>query len=372
MSATQATWYQIENINELDTPALILYPERIKENIIILKGFINDVTRLRPHVKTHKCIEVTSLMLDAGISKFKCATIAEAEMLAMSGAPDVLLAYQPVLTKIHRFINLVKNYPSTGFSCLIDNVQSAAMISEEAEKAGIIISVFVDVNIGMNRTGILPAQVLDLYAACSSLKGIITKGLHAYDGHIYNPDLAERTMECHEAFKDIEPLTQKIIAQGYCQPVVVAGGTPTYPILAQMQDVECSPGTFIFWDEGYGSLFPDLPFLPAALVATRVISVLDDYTLCIDMGHKAIAAENDLDKRVVFLNAPGVQFISHSEEHLVIRTPEKHEFTINDVLYGLPVHICPTCNLYASADVINNHQATNSWKIIARDRKINY
>jgi D-serine deaminase-like pyridoxal phosphate-dependent protein len=169
----------------------------------------------------------------------------------------------------------------------------------------------------------------------------------------------------------VKQLISQIIAAGYNSPVIVAGGTPTFPVFAQMEGVECSPGTFILWDEGYRALFADLPFLPAALVVTRVISALDENIVCLDMGHKAIAAENDLDKRVTFLNAQGVQFVGHSEEHLVIKTPETEQFKIGDVLYGLPVHICPTCNLYDRANIITDARITAEWKIIARDRVIN-
>ena len=104
-------WYTIKDVEKLDTPALVIYPQRVKENIDILKGMIDDVSRLRPHVKTHKSKEAALLMLDEGINKFKCATIAEAEMLGMANAPDVLLAYQPVGPKLERLIELNKIYP---------------------------------------------------------------------------------------------------------------------------------------------------------------------------------------------------------------------------------------------------------------------
>lgn len=365
-------WYQINNIDQLDTPALVFYPERIKQNIDILKSYVSDVKRLRPHVKTHKCAEVTCLMLDAGITKYKCATIAEAEMLGLCQAPDVLLAYQPVLAKVHRLIQLIFNYPQTTFSCLVDNAVSATMISSEADKFGYRINVFIDVNVGMNRTGILPADLFELYKFCTSLSGIAVKGLHAYDGHIYEPDLLKRTQECLEAFAPVKQLVAQIKEAGLPEPVIVAGGTPTFPVFAKMPDVECSPGTFALWDKGYGSLLQDLPFLPAALVVTRVISKPDHYTLCLDMGHKAVAAENELAKRVQILNLPNLQFLGHSEEHLVVRTKEANTINISDVFYGLPVHVCPTCALYDRAGVVSSGALTDEWKIIARDRIINY
>src|SRR5579859_2710356 len=110
---TDQNWYIIRDIEKLDTPALVVYPNRVKENINILNVMIDDASRLRPHVKTHKCKNTALLMLEGGITKFKCATIAEAEMLGMSKAPDVLLAYQPIGPKLGRFVKLIKAYPET-------------------------------------------------------------------------------------------------------------------------------------------------------------------------------------------------------------------------------------------------------------------
>ena len=363
-------WYLIKNIDQIDTPALIFYPERIKQNIEVLKSFIDRVNRLRPHVKTHKCIEVTQLLMQAGITKFKCATIAEAEMLAMCKAPDVLLAYQPVLAKANRLVKLTKKYRYTQFSCLVDNVVSATMLSTEAEANGLKITVYLDLNTGMNRTGILPSDAFLLYKNCHQLAGLNMLGLHAYDGHINTTHLEQRTVECLDAFKGVQQLAAQIVSAGYGIPVIIAGGTPTYPILARIPDVECSPGTFALWDDGYQKTFPDLPFLPSGLVATRVISVIDDHTVCLDLGHKSIASENTLNNRVVFLNAPNVEFVSHSEEHLVIRTCQPDRFKLGEVLYGLPVHICPTCALHDRAFTIVNGEIADRWLIVARNRTI--
>jgi D-threonine aldolase len=368
---TPADWYRINNIDEVDSPALVVYPERVKENIRVLISMIDDVKRLRPHIKTHKTKEGITLMMDAGIQKFKCATIAEAELLAMANAPDVLLAYQPVGAKLQRFINLIKTYPATEFTCLVDNITAAENIAAAAVLNYISIPVYIDLNIGMNRTGIPPgAAAIQLYKKCAALKGIFPVGLHAYDGHIHTKDFEQRTAACDEAFKPVEVLQQALIEQGFTSPIIVAGGSPAFPINAKRKNVECSPGTFIFWDKGYGQLLPEQHFLPAALVVTRIISLPDETKICLDLGHKSIAAENELSKRVWFINAPDLIFISQSEEHLVADAGASHTYKIGDVLYGMPIHICPTCALYERALTVENNSASGEWKIIARDRKI--
>ncbi len=364
-------WYLIKNIDSIDSPALIVYKKRVEENIATLKNMIDDVNRLRPHVKTHKTKEATLLMMQAGIYKFKCATIAEAEMLAMVNAPDVLLAYQPAAPKLQRFITLIKKYPSTKFSCLIDNLVSAKNIGKVAVENDLEISVYMDLNVGMNRTGIIPDdKAIELYETCAGIKGIQVVGLHAYDGHIRAKDINQRTIECDKAFKPVEALQQKLIDKGFQVPVIIAGGSPTFPVHAKRIDVECSPGTFIYWDKGYHDLCEEQHFAFAALVISRIISLPDETKICLDLGHKSISSENELHRRVYFLNAPELKFISHSEEHLVAEASAGHSYKVGDVLYGLPFHICPTCSLYERALIAENSKVTGEWKIIARDKKI--
>ena len=158
-------WYKVLDIDKIDSPALVIYLDRVKHNIALAIQMVNDPLLLRPHVKTHKSPQVTALMLHAGITKFKCATIAEAEMLAQCDAPDILLAYQPTGPKIQRLLKLVQNYPHSKFSCLLDSEEAANAIAKQATEQDQSLNVFIDVNVGMNRTGILPQNVLGLYNA---------------------------------------------------------------------------------------------------------------------------------------------------------------------------------------------------------------
>jgi len=367
---TEDNWYEISDIDKLDTPALVVYPERVKHNIGLLKSMIDEVSRLRPHVKTHKSREVTRLMLEAGITKFKCATIAEAEMLGMCNAPDVLLAYQPTGPKLQRFLRLIAKYPATDFSCLVDNSQSAKEISAEAEKNNIQIPVYLDLNVGQNRTGIIPGkQALQLYIDCGNLPGIKPLGLHAYDGHIHESDYETRLALCNAGFEPVLKL-QSDLKQGGYDPIIIAGGSPTFPIHAKRPTVECSPGTFIYWDKGYQSAFAEQNFLTAALVVSRIISLPGETLICLDAGHKSVAPESILEKRIYFLNAPELVMKGQSEEHLVADAGKDHYYKVGDVLYGLPFHICPTVAQYERAITVENDKISGEWMNSARDRKI--
>ncbi len=373
MSYLNTNWYQISHIEELDSPALVVYPERVKANIQTAVSMVDDVKRLRPHIKTSKCRETIQLMMAAGILKFKCATIAEAETLGVCQAPDVLLAYQPNGPKLQRFVAVIKKYPATKYACLTDNTAAALQMAAVFIQHGLVVPVYIDLNVGMNRTGIAPgAGALALYIACTDMKGIVPVGIHAYDGHIRDIDFAARTKNCDLSFALAAGLQKNIVDKGFPKPIIVMGGSPSFSVHCKRSEIECSPGTFIYWDKGYSDLCPEQGFLTAALVISRVISLPAATTICTDLGHKSIAAENELARRVYFLNAPQLKPLGQSEEHLVLEAGANHGYKTGDVLYGLPIHICPTVALYERAITIEKGVVSGEWKTVARDRMIGF
>jgi D-threonine aldolase len=354
-------WYTIDNVQEVDTPFLAIFPDRVKANIRALKEIIPDTNRLRPHVKVHKSKQVVALMMEAGITKFKCATIAEAEMLALTGAPDVLLAYQPVGPKIKRLIHLIAGYPATKFACLVDNEQVAGELAAESSNRNLCVPVYLDLNVGMNRTGIAPASALTLYKRIMGIRGIVLVGLHAYAGQITAADPETRHAASAAAYDVVAKLRTEINDAGFPLPAISTDSTPTLQPHAANRETEWSPGTFIYWDQTYAELYGELPFDVAALVVTRVISMPGENLLCVDLGYKAVSSEGDLEHRVRFLGHPGLRVASQSEEHMVISATPGHKLVIGDVLYGLPYHIGRTCNLYQSASTVFNNSINGEW-----------
>lgn len=364
-----SAWYLLPNESLIESPSLVFYQNRIEENIRLLLNMVDDKTRLRPHVKTHKCKEITQLMITAGIQKFKCATIAEAEMLGMSGAVDVLLAYQPVGPNISRFIELIKKFPATIFSCLIDDFNIAKQLNEQAAASNSVFNIYIDVNVGMNRTGIATDKVTELFKALTDFKNILIIGLHAYDGHIHDSDMKTRQEKSKPILQTLKEISKKLEKISGKKPQIVAGGTPTFPIYAKETDFDCSPGTFVLWDKGYQDAYAEQSFLPAALVVSRVVSHPNAGLICTDLGHKAVAAEKVLANRVFFLNASELIVQSQSEEHLVLSGDES-TYQLGTILYGLPYHVCPTVALHERAIVLDEYAELKYWDIISRKRKI--
>ena len=357
------------DLNTLDTPALLIDRDKVERNIQLAIKLAGGAQRLRPHVKTHKILEVAQMQAAAGITKFKCATIAEAEMLGMAGVADVLIAYAVQGPKVDRVIKLIKKYPETVYSVLIDNEASAKYIDERFRDVGKIASTFVDINNGHGRTGIKTEDVLTLASACWELENLRINGLHCYDGHIRMPSLAERTKAGRTAFKPVLKLRAQLTEITGRELVIVAGGSPSFSYHAGFHDVECSPGTWIFWDHRYGEDYPEQTFEQAATVATRAISKIDSHHYCLDLGHKSVASESPLP-RAHFHSDHRFDQIGHSEEHLMIRTEEPDVFAPGDLLLATPNHVCPTVALYDHVEVVSKGKLAGRWKVIARDRKI--
>lgn len=362
-------WFEVTNAAEIPSPALLLFRERIEANLAEMLRIAGDPGRLRPHIKTHKLPELLRRQLELGITKFKCATIAEAEMAAENGAQDVLLAYQPVGPQIERLLQLAARHPRTRFGCLFDNSDSLARL-RRAMRAGARLKLFLDLDVGQGRTGIqADAGAFELYREMIRLPSVEAGGLHAYDGHLHDSDPAARSTACEVAFAPVATLRRRLEEAGLPVPTVVAGGSPTFPMHARRDGVELSPGTTVLWDAGYAKKLPDLNFLPAAVLLTRVVSKPASNRLCLDLGHKAVASEMP-HPRAVFLNLPDATPVMHSEEHLVVETPQAAGIPVGAEFCALPWHVCPTVALHEEVWAVENRRASARWTVTARKRRL--
>jgi D-serine deaminase-like pyridoxal phosphate-dependent protein len=367
---SENAWYRISNSREVSSPALLVYPDRVESNIRKMIEIAGNADRVRPHVKTHKMPEIVRLQMKHGISVFKCATIAEAEMVAKCGVKDILLAYQPVGPNIERFFNLKNKFPEAKISCITDNEEIINQLSEVAGRNKTATNVYLDINNGMNRTGIQPGEAaIKLFKHISDSPNIRAEGLHVYDGHIHEKDFLQRQKLCNDAYEPVKSLISEI-KKFYSRPVnIVAGGTPTFPVHAMRRDVQTSPGTLLLWDYGYSSSFSDMEFLHAAVLLMRVISKPDNDLVCIDLGHKAVASEMP-HPRIKVLEMDRYEIMSHNEEHMVLRTPDGARLRVGDVLYGIPYHICPTVDRFDQVSVVREGKVTEQWNVEARRRRI--
>ncbi len=363
-------WYRIANEEEVFSPSLLVYPERIESNIRKMIQMAGNLSRLRPHVKTHKMAEVVKLQMKNGIHKFKCATISEAEMVAACGAVDILLAMQPVGPNIERFFSLKRKFRTANISCIADSEMVIRKLSAFASGNNLDCSIWLDINNGMNRTGIAPGgEAIKLYRLAGTMPGLKTVGLHVYDGHIHEKELIRRQQVCDDAFAPVVKMRQELIDSGSGPVNVVAGGTPTFPIHASRKDVETSPGTILLWDFGYSSSFSDMDFQHAAVLLTRVVSKPGKDLLCLDLGHKAVASEMP-QPRIKIFGMDDYAITGHNEEHMVVKSSHAQKMNQGDPVYAIPWHICPTVDRHDTVYIVRNERVTGQWNVEARKRKI--
>lgn len=363
-------WYEISNPEEVPSPALLVFTDRIKRNIHKMIEIAGGTNRLRPHVKTHKMPEIVKLQMEAGIGKFKCATISEMEMVASCGARDILLAVQPVGPNVERLFRLRQKFPESEISCIADSEDAVRQLADMAATTGMEMKVWLDINNGMNRSGIVPGKnAAGLAIMISRMPALKLEGMHVYDGHIKDTDFSIRKNRCDEDFLPVMKMVEELSTEGLTDLKIIAGGTSTFPIHALRPDVECSPGTPVLWDLGYSKKFPDLDFLQAAVLLTRIISKPARGLVSLDLGHKAVASEMP-HPRIMLYGLSDCTFTVHSEEHLVFETAGADNLKTGDHFYAVPWHICPTVDRFDTVFAVSRHRVEEQWNVVARNRKI--
>lgn len=368
-----ASPYFISNTEEIISPGLVIFHELLVANIEQMIAIAGGPGRLRPHCKTHKMREVAELQLKLGIAKHKCATFAEAEMLVEAGARDVFLAYNLVGPNVRRAVAFRRRFPEVVFSVTADHPAAVDALSRAMRDSGCEIEVVLDIDSGQHRTGLPPGpDAVALYERIAESPGLVPGGLHLYDGQNHQTDLDQRREAVGQVWRDGCGLRDQLAERGLPVPRIVAGGTGSFPVFAGYDDpaLELSPGTVVFFDVGYGEIFPDLKFTPAALLLTRVISRPTANRVTLDLGYKAVASDPPAGKRLAFPALPDAREVLQNEEHLVLETAEAEKFQPGDELLAIPRHTCPTSALHEQAWVIQGGNVVDHWKVASRARRL--
>ncbi len=365
--------YMISGAENVPSPSLIYYSDIIEENTKKVIKMAGGAERLWPHVKTHKMADIVKRQIMLGITRFKCATIAEAEMAALCGAEDILIAYPLVGPNIRRFIELNEAYPASRFWALGDNFEQLSILSRASEERGLKTRLLIDVNIGMNRTGTEIKDAETLYIKCAELKGLEPLGLHCFSGNYKQSDVKERQENVDGPVKAVFEVRSALINGGCRFEAIIFGSTPSLPCYAKYDDVFLSPGTAFVTDWGYYSLFKDLDFEPGAAILSRVVSRTRAGLFTLDLGYKAIAADPQ-GARGVILGFESAEPLFHCEEHWTFKMRDGEEDKtpeVGSVLYVIPTHICPTTALYPFALSVKDKRVFEKWEVTARNRQLN-
>ncbi len=352
------------------SPALVVHLDRVRENLRRVIAAAGGADRWRPHVKTSKIPAVFAEVARAGVRRFKCATLREAEVLLATlrdegiEAPDVCLAYPLVGPALRALGAVADAFPAARVSVLCED---ASRIAEVPER----VSVFVDVNPGMHRTGV-PLEDRAAILGVARAAGERFRGVHYYDGHLHEGGTEERRRAVFACYDRLLKLLDFLRAGGVAVEEVVTSGTPTfqhalaYPPFAELDAAHrISPGTVVYHDQRSEEENPELDLLPAAVVLSRVVShPAPDLATC-DAGSKSIAAEAG-DPCAFVLGRPDLVALTPSEEHLPLRVTGGARPERGDALYLVPRHVCPTTNLAEEALLVDAGEVVDVVRVSAR------
>jgi len=366
--------HRVTGIEEVLTPALVLYPEIVASNIAQTLHLLGgDADRWRAHIKTAKLAYTLRMLVERGVRNFKCATTLELLEACRGNAADVLLAYPVMGANARRVPAIATQFPRVRISVLAENEQQVR------QWRGAPVGVFIDINPGMNRTGIeqgQPDKVVRIARAIEDA-GLQFRGLQYYDGQyggLYEP---ERTEAAHAGYDRLLELVAEIRRNGMSVPEVITAGTPTFPCSLSYEGFQqggfihrVSPGTVVYCDATSLAQLPgEYGYAPAVLVLTRVVSRPHTGIVTCDAGHKAVSADAGVPTCVV-AGHPELMPLGPSEEHLPMAVQEGTKGPqIGDALYLLPRHICPTVNNFDCALLVRDGQIVSVEKVSARGRE---
>jgi D-serine deaminase-like pyridoxal phosphate-dependent protein len=366
--------YRIFDIDNVLTPALVVYPDVIESNIARTLHLLGgNADRWRAHIKTAKLAYTLGMLVERGCRNLKCATTLELLVACRSGAADVLLAYPVMGANALRVREIADQFPDVRISVLAENEEQVQ------QWQGSSVSIFLDINPGMNRTGIEQSdgdRVIRL-ARWVRDRGLEFRGLHYYDGQYGGLAEPERTTAAHAGYDRLLELVNEVVHSGISVPEVITAGTPTFPCSLSYQGFHgsefihrASPGTVLYCDASSLTQLPaEYGYAPAVLVLTRVVSRPRNGIVTCDAGHKSVSADAGVPTCVV-IGHPELMPLNPSEEHLPLGLKEEMDSQqVGEVLYLLPRHVCPTVNNFDYALLVRDGHIASVEKVSARGRE---
>jgi len=386
-------------VERIATPALLVYLDRVRSNceLIVQRYCGGDASRWRPHVKTSKLESVYTIAAECGVRHFKCATTLEARVLATSlrelgvaGESDILVAYPLVGPSLRELGEIQREFANLPFSVVVEDTAAVADVPAP-------LGIFLDVNPGMDRTGMtLHVAEQGGAAAVARAAGDRFRGLHAYDGHAANWAYVDERRDAMDVVYDrVRALVEVLHADGVACGEVITSGTPSFISalahagLGAMRDEvgtvhRVSPGTVMLSDARTGEQLGDVGLEPAAFVLARCVSKPAPNRITLDAGCKAISADAGNPIANVVGYEASLTALGPSEEHLPLALLDAsvgegggadgeesaagaaRAIARGDALYLLPRHICPSVNMFTEAILVEEGEELRVVPVDAR------
>jgi D-serine deaminase-like pyridoxal phosphate-dependent protein len=359
---------------DLPTPALLIDLDGMEANLQKMADFYRDKKAgIRPHTKTHKCPLIAKKQLALGGTGICTAKVSEAEVMADAGIEKILVT-SPVVTpdKIARVIHLAERSPEVHI--VVDQPANVEDLNAAAEAAGLKLGVYVDLNVGTDRTGIEmgePAvKLIELIGKSTSLR---LAGIQAYGGHLqHKVGWKYRKRSSEDTLARALEVRQRAQKAGYDVPVFSVGGTGTYNVDCDIDGVtDVQVGSYLFMDVNYrnvggksGAVFDD--FKPSLLVLATAISQPVKGRITIDAGIKAFATDKEPPQ---LLEIRGVNYSFGGDEHGILHLKDpSRDVKLGDKVLLIASHCDPTVNLYDHYYPFRGETVEEAWPIPGRGR----
>ncbi len=358
----------------IDTPQLIVSEEIMHRNIAEMASFAKSIkVQLRPHIKTHKCLEIARLQIAAGAVGITCAKVGEAEVMVNEGGiDDVLLAY-PIVGRL-KYERIVKLMEKARIAVAVDSVTAVETIGKAMAHHERVIDIYIEVNTGQNRSGVMwGKETVELAQQVERHANLRLSGIMTHEGHVAFVDANEIAAQAKAAGEKMVETAEMIRSHSIDLKTVSVGSTPAAHLTPAVPGItEMRPGTYVFNDSSlfrFGDMWT-VDDCAARFVATVVSRTADDRCV-IDAGSKTLALDPNRshEGHGYIVGHPDVIITKLSEEHGVCQLPAGEQgFQVGDTVEVIPNHICPTVNLMDQMAIVRDGKVIDYWKVAARGR----
>ncbi len=351
-----------------ETPNLCVDLDRFESNLLTMaRAVAAHHKRWRPHSKCHKSPEIACRQVQAGAVGVTCAKVSEAEVFAEAGIRDILIAHMPVgATRVERITDLCK---SAEVIVTCDHYAQAEPLATVCAQKGVHCRVLVDINIGMNRTGVTPGRdAVELAQAINRIPGLKLAGIMGYEGHAMPlMDAEAKRKMVRESLALLNQSREQFLQAGLCCDIVSAGGTGSLSYAAECEGItELQSGGGIFGDPFYTRMPGVSGYQSALTVLATVVSrpALDRAVL--DAGRKAITAEMHPP---LVKGYPDARVVMHSAEHIVLELgSESRNLKIGDLVELIVGYADFTTPLHDEFLCFREDRLEAIWPITARGK----
>lgn len=353
---------------DLATPALVVDADVLDRNIhTMAKHAAASGPRLRPHAKTHKCLEIARRQINAGASGLTVATVAEAEVFAAAGFDDLFIGYPLWVdpAKGRRIRGLVD---SVSLTIGVDSIEGAralaAQLSGDVER----VAVLVEVDSGQHRTGVLPDEAGNI-ANQAAHAGLDVRGVFTFPGHSYSP--GQPRLVAAQEVQALEAAAASLRESGIEPEVVSGGSTPTARFTGGGALTEIRPGVYVFGDAQQLELgtcgFDGIALTALATVVSRARGdvVLDAGSKVLGMDRSAWATGFGR-----LLDHPDARITALSEHHATVIWDDSPGPHVGERVRVVPNHVCNAVNLADELLVVGAGHVLDRWRVAARGANI--